>query len=368
MARIIEEVAIRIGADTRQLTKGMKDANKRVGTLTKGVKGLGLALVGAFGARALFRGFQRTLESTDALIKTAKGVGFTVDEYQRLVFALDSVGVSAESARIGLGDLQKRLGNENFAKFYKQVGLDPKELRKLSPAQQLEAAFTALQQFRGNQSLLVSRAGGVFEEQAGKDFAKVINQWEDFVKARRDYDKRVGTIGGGAVKDIEGLRRETKLLGAQWQTIKMQLVAEMAPAIKQLLDGIGAHRGLKKVGQDLAFIVSNIAKLIGKLIELRSVMPDQLSRVFGGMVSRPGEETPDETAARLSSSSTARHVNLTTPQMSDTPMMTAARLSAQQGQNMSFDVTVNGDTGNNRRLGKEIAAAAERERRAGQLQ
>ena len=255
MARIIEEVAVRIGADTRGLEKGLKKADVKVSRLTQGIKRMGFALAGAFGARAVVRGFKRTLDTTDALIKTARGVGFTASEYQRLTFALDQVGVSAGSAKIALGDFQKRLAKPQFHKFFKEAGLDPKALQKMSPAADFDSAFKHL-------ATLVDdpRApaffGTIFEEQAGKDMLKAARSLETLTKAYRAFDSQVGSIGGQGARNIERLTFQTKTLATQWESLKATLVGEIAPAVTVAIEGLTKSGLLAAMGRDIASLIT----------------------------------------------------------------------------------------------------------------
>ena len=265
-------VIVELAADTRKLVNGMKVAEKRTSSLMRAARRLGFALAGAFTGRALYRGITRTAKDLDGIIKTAKGVGFAADEYQELIFALDQVGVSAESARIGLGDLQKRLGNKNFAKFFQAAGIDPRELQKMGPAQQLDAALQALTKFRGNQALLVARSGGVFEEQSGKDFAKVINDFERFTQARRDYQRVVGssvTLKTDA-KAVEEFAYRTKLMNAQWEVFKQRVVIQALPALNGLLDDLEKSDAFGTLADDVAVLVGAMADAVRLMSQLRN--------------------------------------------------------------------------------------------------
>jgi len=260
MARIIEEVAILIGADTRKLNKGMQESKRHVNTLTSGFKRLGGIMAGAFSARALFRGFKRTLDTTNALIKTAKGVGFAVGEYQQLTFALSQVGVEASAARIALGDFQKRLAKPQFHKFFRQAGLDPKELQKLSPAAAFETAFDHLATLVDHPKA-AAFFGTIFEEQAGKNMLKAARQMDALLAARKDYDRYVGGgIGRAGANDIERLKTQTTLLNLQWEQLKATIVADAAPAIIGALKKINESGLLKGMGHE----VSGMIKLLSE--------------------------------------------------------------------------------------------------------
>jgi hypothetical protein len=280
MTRIIEEVAVKIDADTRGLNKGMKESKKKVGALTSQFKKLGGVLAATFGARAVFRGFQQTLRLSDQLIKTAKGVGFTVNEYQRLIFALDQVGVSAGSAKIALGDFQKRLSkavagtSPQFKKAFTDAGLDVDALSKMAPAAAFQAAIAHLATMRDDPRL-PGFVGNVLEEQSGKDFLKVIRQMPKYVDSLDKFDKSVGKLSKRQTADIEKLAESIRLYGQSWDVLKMQIVADAAPKINAALKDIVDGGGL-----DLfASVFENIAENVGTIVEGVSSLADMIDKL-----------------------------------------------------------------------------------------
>jgi hypothetical protein len=299
MARIIEEIAILIGADTRGLNKGMKKSKKDVESLTKGFRRLGRTLIAVFGARALFRGFSRTLRETNTLIKTAKGVGFLTSEYQQLTFALNQVGVGSQKARIALGDFQKRLSkavagtNPTFAKAFRAAGLDPKELAKQSPAEAFHTALVQLATLREDPRL-AGFAGGVFEEQAGKDITQAIRQWKKFLAAREKFARRVGGLTLAQQDRMELLAEEVGVYNAAWKVFWSKFVADIAPDIIKALNDMEEADVFKKMGE-------RVSKLTNSFIYMKTIL-DDIRKVFSetfGLPAVEGEETGQQTAEKF---------------------------------------------------------------------
>jgi len=270
MPRIIEEVAVKISADTRGLNKGLKQSRKKVSALSGAFKKLGATMIGVFGARALFTGFKRTLDSADQLIKTAKGVGFTVNEYQRLTFALDQVGVSAGSAKIAIGDFQKRLSkavagtSPQFQKAFEQAGLDTKALAGMSPAAAFGAAMAHLATLRDDPRI-AGLTGNVFEEQSGKDVLQVLRQWEKFTAAREKFASRVGSLNAKQVEELQKLREETKLYGQQWEMLKMQIVGDVAPDVISAFKQLEEANAFGEMADQVKGLIVEINLLIGDI-------------------------------------------------------------------------------------------------------
>jgi hypothetical protein len=371
MARIIEEVAILIGADTRGLDKGMKKTQKRVNVLTRSFKRLGATLITAFGARALFRGFSRTLSETNAIIKTAKGVSFSVAEWQRLIFALSQVGVEASAARIALGDFQKRLAKPQFAKFFRMAGLDPEALRKMKPAEAFASAFKHL-------STLVDdpRAakffGEIFEEQAGKNMLKAARQMGEMQQAERDFDAAGGGLSKRHQNRIERLNKETLLWKLSWESLKTAVLGEIGPDILRLMREMREAGLFKDFGKGIIRFFDDVSEGIettrGEIDSIKTAFEkfgEVISDKFGMGKTPEGEETPQETGERFASMTSAeRRRWLTTPTVHDTPMITATRLAIQrkdqEKMSITYDVNVTADNRNNQKLAEEIVRAAKK--------
>jgi len=302
----LKTVYIELVAETKRLLAGFKRVDKKTSAMTRSFKRMGAALIGVFGARALFRGFNQTLKSTEALIKTAKGVGFATNEYRRLTFTLSQVGVEASAARIALGDFQKRLAKPQFHKFFRQAGLDPKELQKLSPAAAFESAFDHL-------ATLVDdpRAAGffgtIFEEQAGKNMLKAARQMGLLLESRKDYDRLVGRgLTREDARSIEETGRQTRLLGLQWGTLKQRVVIETLPALSNLLDKIEESDAFSTLAKDISTVADAMADLIGRAAAFRKALSGDrsefsLTPAFGVTALRTpeGHETPQEAAERF---------------------------------------------------------------------
>jgi hypothetical protein len=370
MPRIIEEVAVKIGADTRGLDKGLKKSKKQVGALSSAFKKLGATMIGVFGARALFTGFKRTLDSADQLIKTAKGVGFTVNEYQRLIFALDQVGVSAGSAKIAIGDFQKRLSkavagvSPQFQKAFEQAGLDTAALSKMSPAAAFSAAMTHLATLRDSPAI-AGLTGNVFEEQSGKDVLQVLRQFEKYTAARENFERRVGTLNKGQVEDIQRLREETKLYGQQWEMLKMQIVGDAAPDILSAFRQLDEAGAFKEMATQVKEVIKEINLLVGDIKWLAEALQSvQLPEWLKTFVRLTHSFNPVAQAARAPFT-TARSVRTPAPDLSRWTRGTSAERSGGGtvvNQTNNFSISRE----ENARLSKAWKKLNDQHQRAGQ--
>lgn len=268
MAEVVKRVVVEIDAETKKLQKGFKQVDKKVGLLTKSVKRLGGALIAAFGARALFRGFQQTIRLTDTLVKNARGVGFTAGEYERLGFAMSQVGVEAGSLKIAIGDFQKRLskavgGNKSFAKAFKEAGLDIRALSAMGPSAAFLAAFEGLSGQLGDPRI-AGLFGNVFEEQSGKDMLKAARSLKEFNSAYKDYARIAGKgITKKDADNFEELGKKTRELKLRFTVLRRTIVSKSLPQILEAFEKMEKEDAFKKMSDSVVELINNINKLIG---------------------------------------------------------------------------------------------------------
>ncbi len=262
-----KQVIIEFVAKTNKLLAGMKKVDRKVTKTSSLFKKLGVTIAGALGARAVFQGFKQTLRAADTLIKTSRGVGFAVDEYRQLIFALDQVGVSAGSAKIALGDFQKRLAkaaagtSPQFAKAFQQAGLDPIALSKLSPAEAFAVALKQLSTLR-NDPTIAGLTGNVFEEQSGKDILQVLRDWQKFQGAREEYSRKVAKFTSDEERDLGALGDKVKLLTAQWDALKIKIVADVAPSTTAALEAMSSSEGFAAMTEGLGGVIEEFNRFI----------------------------------------------------------------------------------------------------------
>jgi hypothetical protein len=208
------------------------------------------------------------------------------------LFSLERVGVGAQAARIALGDLQKRLGRTNFQKFFRQFGLDPKALAKLSRAEQLDTVLRRLVELRDAGVDIAGITGLLFEEQAGKDILKLVLQYERGVEARKDYDRIVGK--GTTKQDEKELLELTGTisnLNLAWTVLKRKIVLEVGPEITDTLeellesgqveaftkDVLALAKAFVQLSKDVRFFAAKMAPTIEALQPLFKLLQ------FGGI-------------------------------------------------------------------------------------
>jgi len=298
----LKQIVVELIGDTRKLQAGMKRAERSTGALMRTFRRLAGVMAGVFGARALYRFFRGTIDSTNALIKTAKGVGFTVDQYQQLTFALSQVGVEAGSAKIAIGDFQKRLSkavagtSPQFAKAFQEAGLDIRTLSKMAPAEAFNAAFMHLAG-QINDPRIAGLFGNVFEEQSGKDMLKAARQLGIYSKAWEDYGRTVAPLSKEEEKRFENTQSQIQLMSLQWDRLKQKIVADAAPAILNTLQQLDDSGALKKMAEDIGYLIGKVTDLVEALGALRVNLPEtDLAKALGGGITFEDGQTPQQHA------------------------------------------------------------------------
>lgn len=269
----LKTVVVEFFADTKHMVSSLGKTEKKVNTVTRSMRRLGVTLAGVFGARALFRTFNRTLLDADTLVQTARGAGVAADEYERLGFAFEAARVPVDQLRQGLGDLQLRLGDvsRNYDKYYRKIGLDPNQLRKQSPAQQLVQTVSALGKIE-NQARRVGLAGRVLGEESSRQLIKLVSDGgKAFQESLKQFDRY-----GSALQDprnVQSIREfsfETLKLQRQWEVLKQRVVIGTLPAFQKLVRDLDESGALEKLADDMVTIAGAVADMVKSFAKLRA--------------------------------------------------------------------------------------------------
>jgi len=192
MADVGKRIVIEFTAETRKLVGAFKDVENRVGKLIGIMGRLGAAIGGIFTVRFAVNLFKNTLLDSKELIQTARSVGTTAAEFEKLSFVLEnSLGASAGTAQKSIFELQTRLGatGRQYDKFFKQAGIDPNKLRGASPAEQVIKVTRALTQIQ-NQSQRTALAGQLLGKQTAAQILRAANAGtEELEKAEKIFDR-----------------------------------------------------------------------------------------------------------------------------------------------------------------------------------
>lgn len=264
MAETVGDVAVRIGADTSGLTRGLSDADKSLKGLSASAHATGTA-IGMLAAEVVKAGAQLTIAlatkgfaAVDALDEMAEKAGTSAKSLQALQLALGEAGVNSDQTQaaikklnIAIGDAQG--GNKTAQATFDKLGLSVQELAAMDADQRFAAIGDALQGY-GNAADRASVATDLFGAKIGPDMAAALAQGGGGIRqATADLEAM-----GLAMSDIDAAKVANAMdsfgrAGMVIDGISNQLAVEFAP----LLDAVSkSFMEAGKEGEGFGGVVS----------------------------------------------------------------------------------------------------------------
>lgn len=258
MATSIEDLVLRISANTESLSREMKKverkteqtgkrASKSVSKIQKSLDGVskaakraGVALVAAFAGGAALRGIRQAFSAMNDLATAADGLGVSIETLQEFEFAFIAAGSSADKARDAIKTFaekvgEARVGTGEFVNLVKQYDIS------------LQNANGTM---KTTEQMLVEVADLLADMSDGAERATFGNKafggsWDDVVAVLND--------GSQALRDV---RQEARDTGA---VMSGELVRAAADADAQF--NLLAVR-LGNVGKNLSIILGQTLGLV----------------------------------------------------------------------------------------------------------
>jgi hypothetical protein len=141
-----ESIASRVATERLQRLSGAFSevtgkGSKLIGTVQGIAQGLGVASVAIGG---MFWGLKRAADEIDRTSDTAKKLGLTIEQFQRMGFAAQQTGASQEAMGEGLRFLSQNMveavnGSAAATEWFQRVGLSVKQLKGMNAGQVFEA-------------------------------------------------------------------------------------------------------------------------------------------------------------------------------------------------------------------------------------
>lgn len=262
----LKTVYVELVAKTQRLMQGFKRVDRQTSKLNAGFKRLGVALAAAFSTRAALNAFKGTVLNADKLIKTSRAVGVATDQYEKLSFVIEKrLGGSVGTTERLFKFLQVRLGDAGRAydKYFRDAGLDPKELRKRSPADQALAVIAALSTIE-NATERTAVASRLLGEEVSLQVLKVAAAGSEAINDAADDYERIGSVfkDNDAAKTIENLTDESANLTRQMEVLRQQVAKDTAPAITSALEAIIDSGVFERLGKKFSELIENTAREI----------------------------------------------------------------------------------------------------------
>lgn len=245
----VASLAVRIGADTTELKRGVASAGSSLTKLGKIGVDVGLRIVGAMAAATagIVALANKGIQLGDQLSKTAAKLGTTTEQLNGLRFAAEQTGVASSTLDMAMQRMTRRLseaanGTGVAAKALKELGLDAKELQKLPLQEQFNRISDAMQGVE-NQSDRVRLAFKLFDSE-GVALVNTLNAGRDALNDLYEENKRYGNYLDQTqsrvvqeATDAQG-RLKTAMSG-----LALQLGATLAPAFEVVYNAIAKFAG-----------------------------------------------------------------------------------------------------------------------------
>lgn len=215
----------------------------------RGIKAVGsaifsmkTALAGVVGAVGLGLLIRQSIQTTDALAKTASKIGTTTEELSKLRYAADLTGVSATTMDMALQRFTRRTaeaakGTGEAKAALKELGLDAKALVNMPLSERMLALSDAFSEARPEAEKL-ALAFKLFDSE-GAALVNTLALGKDGLNAMFADAQTLGIVmSSTAAKGVEKANDALTKLFSLFRGIRDQIVAALAPIIERLSNNI----------------------------------------------------------------------------------------------------------------------------------
>jgi hypothetical protein len=248
MAETIETLMVRVSADLSDLKKEMQKSRDVVKSGTQDMKKSVENLIPAWlklavairGARAVYRQFSQSVSRGDEVIKMARNLNIATADLQAMRYAGELAGVSTEKLNIGLLTMTRQLGlaargTGEARDALKQLGMNAKDLIKLSPSEQFTKIADGIAKIE-NSTQAAAVASRIFGESGQRLITLLQGGAEAIRNAKTELDSFGTLIQKQDEKKIEHLKDATTRLDQAWAGFTNQLTIEYSPAAVKALN------------------------------------------------------------------------------------------------------------------------------------
>jgi hypothetical protein len=278
----------------KDLTRGIfRKLNQSLGLVRKALFNFKVGLTAVAGAAGIGLLVKSSLQSIDTLGKTAQKLGVTSQALQKLRYASNLAGVETRTVDMAVQRFTRRLseaanGTGEAKDALKELGLNAKELAKQPLDKQMLALADAFDDVQSSGDK-VRLAFKLFDSEG----VAFVNTLEGGSAALREMFNEAEGLGfilsSSAVKGVEEANDAIMKLGTMFGGVRDQLVAALAPALRELVDlmrnklvaAIEKAGGIKKFAKELAIGVINLVEQVAKAIYR---FAEQSQTVILGMV------------------------------------------------------------------------------------
>ena len=279
----ISNLVVKITGDNKKLKNALKGSIGSVSDFakkaSKALAGVALVVTGALTVAftGLVGAINRTADEIDDLAKTSDKLGIMTQELQRLQYQANLTGISTNTLNLGLQRMVRRISEAAqetgvAEDALEELGLNAKELNKLSPDRQFKAIADAMKKIP-LQADKVRLAMKLFDTE-GVALVNTLNSSLD--QSSKEFDKLGIAITRQQAAAVEAYNDSVTKLQALWQGFLNQLTVQVAPAFQSLIDWIrktvmemgGMGAVAKAAAGVIINIVQNIIRVMNKLLDV----------------------------------------------------------------------------------------------------
>lgn len=280
---IIDRLGVELFADVTKFVRGIDKSTSQISRFTRDMqksigrlKAFGSALI-AFAAGSRFvRGFAEIAGEMDNLAKTARKLGIAPEALGKLRSAAKKSGVEIKALDTGIQRFIRRTAEAAGGKgealgAFAELGLDPAELKGLSPEKALQRVADAFSKI-DNQADKVRLAFKLFDTE-GVALVNLLNEGADGMQALFDAAERNGGLfTAEQLAGVEAMNESFQDVAESAKGFTASLVAAAAPTLKFMADEVARMlqglNGSLSTTEALAIAFASVADVIREFLLL----------------------------------------------------------------------------------------------------
>lgn len=271
----------RAGNSASRLGKGATTGSTGIMGMGKSLGGaataaLGMAAAAAAAAAGLVALVRSSASIGDEIAKTAKKIGATTDELQRLRFATERSGGSADALTTALKKQSVMLveasqgGAKQFRTTLDELGVSLESLQGKGAEERFFILADAVKSVE-DPTRRTAAAMALFGARAGAELQPLLLEGSKGIKALGDEAQRLGVvISGDALVKAEGMADSMYNMEQAAKAASVEIGTAFAPALTRISEGTGKAVAANRdfIRQDLPGVIDGIANYYGTLVDL----------------------------------------------------------------------------------------------------
>lgn len=263
------ELFATLGIDNKSFDKGIDGAVQKGAYakdhISKSFTGIKTALIAAgivIAVKKIGDAIGNAADKADTIDEASQKLGLSRKAYQEWAYVLDQSGGSIDSFGVGMKTLQNAMaqGSKATKKAFKSLGLNAKELKKMTPEDALDATIKAFQKMPAGAEKS-ALALDLFGKQ-GMELLPVLNASADEVSAMKKNANDLGLVLDDKAIDAGAKFADT------WKTVKLALQAVSTNVMLKIMPLLSKF---------VAKLIPLISRILPKLVDAIGTIFDALS-------------------------------------------------------------------------------------------